>query len=341
MTVKIGHRQVGEVGDPTWRSWARLLAEAHTEGHGEGSPLDGGNLGRVWRTLPSFVSPVLVDAADDGVDEAVGVALAAGFQHQDDSIVQASDIYVQPARRRRRTGSRLVAEVLRHVGDDDSLVVASTFTEPGANFAARLGMAVALRQEHYRLDLASADLAALYRWDQPLAGYDLVAWDDECPEELLQSYCELKKVMEDAPRGDFEVAPRVGFSPETLRSAEASKKAVGIRNWTVVARHRWTGQLVGFHDLNMAGVGGAAWVGETGVVSAHRGQAIGLWLKSNLTLRLVRSDEPFTAITTSTACDNWPMKATNEQLGYRHTRKRSIWQARAGDLKHVVDGLVP
>ena len=242
-------------------------------------------------------------------------------------------VNVLPEHRRQGVGTRLLAaliEPLRSSGK--TRVIADTIERvpAGEAFARAVGAEGKQEAAVNQLVLAGVDRALLERWvaDGPVRApdYELVAWDGACPEENLVAFAELIGVMNDAPHGDIERNDFVA-TPEMVRDRERQMAAAGIEAWTIVARRVSDGALAGLHDVY--------WnphqpehmeVGATGVKAAHRGHALGKWLKATMTLRVLDERPEVTSIRTGNADSNEAMLSINRQMGYEREAAQTVWE---------------
>jgi GNAT superfamily N-acetyltransferase len=166
-----------------------------------------------------------------------------------------------------------------------------------------------------RLDLhapPSPDLIAAA--EEASRDYDLERIAGPCPDELLGEMQVLREAINDAPGpGEFET-----FPPQRIRGFEESLTRSHQTAYTIVARHRATGEPAGLsfvcvHELRPA----IAAQEDTSVVSAHRGHRLGLRMKLAMLdwLRAERTDVE--SVDTWNAPDNAPMIAINDALGCR------------------------
>jgi hypothetical protein len=125
----------------------------------------------------------------------------------------------------------------------------------------------------------------------------------------------LREAINDAPGlgGDFET-----FPPARIRGYEESLARRHQTPYTIVARHRATGEPAGItmlcvHELRPA----IAAQEDTSVLAPHRGRRLGLRLKLEM-LDWLRSDRPdVECADTWNVPDNAPMITINDALGCR------------------------
>jgi GNAT superfamily N-acetyltransferase len=265
-------------------------------------------------------------------DDPVGFALAqrrtgAGIDH----LTWVPALYVAPRARRRGAGSALVGAVAAASrADGRHLVCARHALDDGAGaaFADVLGASRAMVGEQNRLRLVDLDRALMERWvadaAQRAAGYDLVAWDDRCPEDLVERFAVARSIMNDAPR-----PPSAGESHVTaddVRATEQANRDLGTTHWVVAARHTASGDLVGFTEVHVGR--NQPWLahqGDTGVAVEHRERGLGRWLKATNALRLLDERPEVTHVQTMNARGNAPMLSINTEMGFRLA---AAWQDR-------------
>jgi GNAT superfamily N-acetyltransferase len=151
--------------------------------------------------------------------------------------------------------------------------------------------------------VATADLAA--------ADYDLERFTGPCPDELIGDMQMLRELINDAPElGEFET-----FSPERIRRYDEWLAGQRQTPYTIVARHRDTGEAAGLtmvcvHDLRPE----IAAQEDTSVVAAHRGHRLGLRLKIAMLEWLREERTDVEDIDTWNVPGNAPMIAINDAL---------------------------
>lgn len=148
--------------------------------------------------------------------------------------------------------------------------------------------------------------------ERAAAAYDLERFTGPCPEALVRDMQVLRETINDAPEpGEFEAYP-----PERIRRYEESLARQGQTPYTIVARHRATGEAAGLtivcvHDLRPT----IAAQEDTSVVAAHRGHRLGLRLKLAM-LDWLREERPDVETSdTWNVPGNAPMIAINDALG--------------------------
>ena len=177
--------------------------------------------------------------------------------------------------------------------------------------------------------------------------YELV-WvpDSEYPDEWLDDMVLMSDVLvNDAPMEDMPIGERHTTKEQVIAHAERPR-GFGREFWTLIARHRETGEPVGYTEMFLPdedpSLGSQ---GATAVHEKHRGHALGRWLKaamldaSSVSARLSPASEPSTP-TRTIRC--WPSispwassPCTPPVGGHRPRRRRDL----AGEENMNVDTL--
>jgi GNAT superfamily N-acetyltransferase len=219
---------------------------------------------------------------------------------------------VHPAHQRQGVGRALLAAA-EDATDRPRLRAPAWAGTAGEHALPRMGYVHQGSHEVRRLRLADLQpdgLVADAR--RAAAAYDLERLIGPCPEELLPEMRVLREVINDAPDpGEFEAYPA-----ERIRSVERWLAGQKQTPYTIVARHRDTGEAAGLtivcaHELRPT----IAAQEDTSVLRAHRGHRLGLRLKLEM-LAWLREERPdVEAVDTWNVPGNAPMIAINDALG--------------------------
>jgi GNAT superfamily N-acetyltransferase len=262
-------------------------------------------------------------AAHAGPD-LVGMA-TIGRWVQDNTHLAHLEIAVLPSQHRRGVGTALydaAAGLLRAEGCTTLIGEAHTTSGGGGTrpFAERLGFTEVHTEDHFVLPLPlpedrRAELVRAVSQAPGAAAYDIVTWSRRCPDDLVDAYAVLETQMSsDVPVGDLDYQPVV-VDVARIRARE-ELAARHHDTVTAAARHRDTGELVGYSQVFLARGDDVVHQDDTLVMPGHRGHRLGLRLKLT-TLEVVDRDHPGRrVIHTSTALDNAPMQRTNRTFGF-------------------------
>jgi GNAT superfamily N-acetyltransferase len=247
-------------------------------------------------------------------------------------------LFVDPSERRRGYGSAMLAQLEACARElrRPTLVVFATEGSgeigraPNRSFAPRHGYRVA--EENIRRDLAwprsQGELDRL--WDQWVgfaSDYEIISWTNGTPEELVDARAHLSAIMPaETPHVDIDVEAEHWDAPR-VRHHEATTDAMGRDLLVAAARHRATGELVGYSELTVSRAQPqTAYQWDTLVVRAHRGHRLGGLLKIT-TMRLLEAGHYATQkVTTFNSKLNTPMIAVNEALGARVAGAMVAWR---------------
>ncbi|MFZ3417092.1 GNAT family N-acetyltransferase [Arthrobacter sp. 3Tela_A] len=199
--------------------------------------------------------------------------------------------------------------------------------DAAASFASACGFSLELIERISRLDLPLHGAGAEFPDSAGGSGYELVFWQDACPDELVHAYARLRQKMStDAPQGGLDLAPEVWDVPR-VREAEDKARGMGYDVLVCAVRHTASGELAGHTVLEVARSNpGVAYQDDTLVLQRHRGNRLGMMLKAGNLQRLRRLFPEVQRVYTWNAEENRYMLAINEQLGFRPVGYAGEWQ---------------
>jgi GNAT superfamily N-acetyltransferase len=261
------------------------------------------------------------DRGGEGPDQALWLARADGrlvgyagltlnlFENLDGAKIFGA---VHPAHQRRGVG-RILLEEAERATDRPRLRAPAWRGTAGESALPGLGYSLQGSHQVRRLSLRTAPPAiSASTTERAGAAYDLERFTGPCPEELIGDMLVLREVINDAPEpGEFEV-----YSRERIRRYEAWLTGQQQTPYTIVARHRATGEAAGLtmlcvHELRPS----IAAQEDTSVLAAHRGHGLGLAMKLAM-LAWLREERPdVESVDTWNAPGNAPMVAINDALG--------------------------
>ncbi|MEV4660432.1 GNAT family N-acetyltransferase [Micromonospora echinofusca] len=267
--------------------------------------------------------------------------LALDLPQLDNTENATAEVVVHPQCRRRGVGRALHehgVRLLRERGRKRVLAMAVSALPGGptrsgaaAAFAASTGARPALAEVRRRLDTTRLDhdglAAALADARGRAAGYDVVRWRGDTPEEYVADIAYLDgRLMTDAPLGDVEWEPE-RIDVERVRGIERALRARGRRRYHTAARHEASGRVVAWTLLDVgASADWHAFQQITIVDPEHRGHRLGLLTKVENLRHLLAHEPAVRAIDTFNAAENAHMVRINEQLGFRPVDGWTDWQ---------------
>jgi GNAT superfamily N-acetyltransferase len=248
------------------------------------------------------------------------------------------DLFVDPAERRRGYGAALLAHLEASVRAllRPTLVLyviegaQEIGSGPNRSFAVNHGYSVA--EENVRRDLVwprpPGEIDRLWdQWRGFATEYEIVSWTDGTPDELLGARAHLSAIMpQEAPHVDLDVGAD-HWDALRVRHHEAITNERGRDLLVAAARHRATGELVGYSELTVSrDQPRTAYQWDTLVVRAHRGHRLGALLKLTTMRLLDQGGYATSTITTFNSVLNGPMIAVNEALGARVAGAMVAWR---------------
>jgi GNAT superfamily N-acetyltransferase len=229
---------------------------------------------------------------------------------------------VHPAARRRGYGGALLCHEAERAAINGRSVLSHHLVagSAGAAFAEAAGATAGLldvRRVQYLAKIEPGKVAELRQSAaRAAAGYSLVTWEGDVPEEYLGPLAHVINAFEDAPRGE-NVEPDFWDAARVRERTGAHVRAGLLRSHNVAALHDATGEMVAYTGM-IVDPEAPSWGFQelTAVTRDHRGHRLGLLVKTAM-LELLASAEPLVEyVQTSNAAANDHMIAVNEQLGY-------------------------
>jgi mycothiol synthase len=267
--------------------------------------------------------------------ETVGtVRLALDDTAGNEDLAEVDYLIIRPEWRRAGKGRALVTALCQRTERPRLRAYTPTGHSGGTGLAIAVGATPGIIERQSRLRVADVDQEMLESWvgqaQDRANGYSLVCFDGPCPDELLELFASLVRVMNTAPRsaGDEDVLP----TPAEVRADHQALWRRMAWVWTACARHDATGQLVGFTQLLASRA--RPWLGQqwdTGVDPKHRNLGLGRWLKAANALRLLDQRPEVTTIETWNAGVNATMLAINHAMGYRPVADWQEWTLGGAD----------
>jgi len=229
---------------------------------------------------------------------------------------------IHPSARRRGYGRALLGhEAERAAANGRSVLSSHVLTgSAGAAFAEAVGATLGLvdvRRIQYLGKLEPGKMAALRASAaRAAAGYSLVNWAGDVPEQYLAPLAHVINAFEDAPRGE-NVQPEVWDADRLRERTGAHVRAGLLRSYSVAALHDATGEMAAYTGMLVDPEAPSWGLQElTAVTRQHRGHRLGLLVKTAMLELLAEAEPQLEFIVTGNAAVNDHMIAVNEQLGY-------------------------
>lgn len=310
-----------------FRAWHRVQSAAFAHDRpGEPVPTQAAMQARL--TTPGSGRRLVLWLVRGSGEEPVATATLRISSQPGRSRLAEVDMTVHPAHRRMGAGSRLLATVTEAAGEAGchSLVTEVVAGTPGEGFLATRDFVPVLRLTWMRLSMDEISDRVRELPDVPHPGYRLTAWEGVVPDELAETFTLARQGMADMPIGGMDLG-EVGWDVARVREIAEVIARRGDRLLTVAAISEADGSVAGYTELVLPGdssTRGQQY--DTAVLSAHRGHALGLWLKAAM-LRHAREAQPGLAeIDTDNADDNRHMLSVNSALGFRAVRRTVNYQ---------------
>ena len=261
----------------------------------------------------------------------VGFAVA-GVDVEGENVGYAEvEIDVHPTQQGAGVEEGVVAAALPWLEELGARSIAWWPTDEGGRSAAEgLGLTFRQLERCSRLRVAEVDDAQQHEWEAAerarAAGYRIVTWRGRCPDELLDAYAVACSAMADAPLDDIDWTPHA-VTPDEVRRREHGAER---RGRTIFAALVLDGGGVAAGMTRIDVHPDRPQLGhqeDTAVVPAHRGLAVGRWLKA-ANLRQVRDAVPQLAVVETYNAESNPwMLAINVDMGFRPHRAFHAYQA--------------
>ena len=269
--------------------------------------------------------------ARDESGRAVGYAGVELF-HWDNRHMAFLEATVDPAARGHGVGTALMDEItdFARAHGRTTLASATWIGNPAESFLSARGFSPNQRNVQRRLDLRTLDwpaIEAMHDKAQKIAQeYELVALVGPTPDDMLEPMVDVLSAINDAPRDDFQMDDDE-FSVERLQAFDQAMKKRQMTAYRLVARRRSDQELAG-HTLVCSDRLNPAWAHQedTSVVRAHRGNRLGLLLKTAMLTWLRDAEPQIESIDTWNAASNAHMIAVNDAIGCKPVGESQLWQ---------------
>jgi GNAT superfamily N-acetyltransferase len=194
----------------------------------------------------------------------------------------------------------------------------------------RAGMKKVYNERVSQLRVSDLDFEMLKGWvaraSERAGDYELLFLPIPIPDEHRSRMIDVMDVMNTAPLEDLEEEP-IQWDEEMLRDVEQAEARKRNHIYTCVARHKPTGEFVGYTSLVFQELHPALanqW--DTGVNPEHRNRGLGRWLKAAMALKFLGEHSDVEMIETENADSNDPMLNINVAMGFKPSMQHIIYQ---------------
>lgn len=233
-------------------------------------------------------------------------------------------IGVLPKHRREGIATALLGRAVQSARDLGRVTLAGEVSDTvpaAAKFIEAIGARKTLDMHHNVVGIADLDLEMLQRWQREgperAPGYSVTVVEGMYPDDLLEGMAHLYLVLErDAPMPE-------GWEPRNW-TGEFVKSwwenfLKGIEAITAIAIEDASGAAVGMSQLGRRHSDETTWFVTTTMVDpAHRGRALGKWLKAAACLEAMQRWPAAVWMETGNAFTNEPMLGINHAMGFQH-----------------------
>ena len=277
-------------------------------------PFDG------WLTVGWHANPREVWLATDQGSAAGWFRLEMPGQENLDQAAAA--LVVHPAERRQGLGLALVRHAAARAATHGRSVLYGSARDGsgGQAFARSVRAEAGLAEVQRVLDVRLLEKGKLARLRGPAeraaAAYSLVSWVGPIPEEFIEQAAVVYNAINDAPR-DPEIAAEEWDAQRVREHINDLRPRLGMRNYTVAARHDDTGELAALTEMAVDPAD-PGWGHQlfTVVTRKHRGHRLGLLTKIAMLQLLATTEPQLERVSTWNAQVNEHMIAVNEAIGF-------------------------
>jgi len=156
--------------------------------------------------------------------------------------------------------------------------------------------------------------------------YDLVLWNDACPDEIVDGMAALRETfLQEAPSGNLPPVHQ-RYDRTRIRREEERHRKIGETHVGAGVVHKTSGELVGYTIIDIPTTDDVeCYQGVTLVRPDHRGRGLGLRLKLANITRLAESRPTARQVVTMNAADNAAMIAHNNVIGMKLVGQSAAW----------------
>jgi len=287
---------------------------------------------------------VTIFGAGIGHRRAAGLAMCGTFVDGSNPSLAVVQIAVKPRHRRVGIGAQLLRRSVEFaIESGRSSILGDTHdTVPaGAKFAGRFGGRSGLASQAVELDIGLLDDALIDRWigDGPARadGYMVVIAHGAFPEGYVEDLANvIWSIAGDIPTEDLEFEP---LAASSARIKVDRERALDTFDFLMaIAIEQASGRPVGISEVVRSRTSPQVLQTTlTGVVSEHRGHALGKWMKASLYRSVLERWPEARFINTENAGSNEAMRRINDELGFALVHTETAFQADVATITAELD----
>ena len=270
-------------------------------------------------------------------NRAIG-ALVVEIPHAANDRELRPEAYVLPDARRQGVGSALLSEGLAATSPGRNRVAAWVQNDAAGGLCRGLGMTHRQIERCSRLRITDVEPTQQRQWidDAPARadGYRVVSWQGPCPDEYVDAFCTALDAMADMPVDDL-VHEHAPTRPRDVREKEAvySDAHEPFASLALGPGGEAAGMTLIWASRNRPGL---AYQDDTAVVAAHRGHALGRWLKAANLGQVLAARSQLRTVETYNAESNPWMLEINVDMGFRPFKAFDAYQGPLDDAMRAL-----
>lgn len=236
------------------------------------------------------------------------------------------DVTVHPSLRRRGIGTALLRHILTDLDHPKVAMWNVSADGPGEHWALTLGL-----RRVYTAIFLRATISDIPSAEPAPKGYRLLSWRGPAPDAVVASYATARTTITEAPTGAAAYQPPK-WTVKSVRDHESRLRSNDFDNRVVVALHG--NEVVALSELFLTkNIPHRADQGDTAVLPAHRGKALGRCIKLHQIALLRSENSPVKLIYTANAQTNTHMLHVNTSIGFKPIQTLVTLEARTADLR--------
>jgi RimJ/RimL family protein N-acetyltransferase len=340
MEYKIIEFEPKEVPDEFWDGYFEYIKANHMEMNPD-DPLPNreGLIQRQKADIPDYyVKRLLAITPQEKIIgwAGFGVDKETSSEYEKNKHIARLNIVVLKDYRRNGIGTEFLKYTVKEIQSlNRTIIECGSDHEAGKAFLKHYGAEMTIEGAENRLEMEDVDWDMVQEWinegSKRAPGVKIETFLDECPEEILDEYCEMyTEALNMQPLGETE--SRANMDAKARRKIEKRRKEIGQINYTIITREN-DGKISGmteiFYDPRE---GDRMFQGLTGVRPEYRGRGLGKWLKALMIVHIKDNYPEVEKIITDNAETNEAMLSINERMGFKKHKGGEGYKFRVDEL---------